>query len=360
MPDPLHAFDYLSDPDKHPAEPVCVVFGDESFLRRLVLEKLEAAIFPEGDDAADVLDGKTAQWRDVHDELSTVSLFGGGRRVVVIAAADEFVTRYRPELEDYAARPASTGILVLEVESFLPNTKLYKKTAAEHLLIDCRPPLRSAGKKKVLDERRLIEWMIAWCGAHHDAKLERAAAELLVELRGTDLGLLDQELAKLALFVGRGGKITALMVREIAGGWRARTAWDMIDAAADGNASEALLQLDRLIRSGEHPLALFGQISWSLRRFAVATRIYERAERQGRRMPLTAALEQAGFRKWPKGALEKATSQLRQLGRRRAAGLYQRLLEVDLSLKGSHSAEDRARFVLERLLVGMAEELKVK
>ncbi len=36
----LHAVDYLAAPQKHPAQAVCVVFGDEPFLRRQALMKL--------------------------------------------------------------------------------------------------------------------------------------------------------------------------------------------------------------------------------------------------------------------------------------------------------------------------------
>ena len=105
------------------------------------------------------------------------------------------------------------------------------------------------------------------------------------------------------------------MVRDIVGGWRAKSIWELLDAAASGDAGEALLQLDRLLQSGSEPVALFGSFSWSLRRFATATRIYQRAERHGKRMSLGKALQQAGFRQWPEGALQLAERQLKQIGR---------------------------------------------
>jgi DNA polymerase-3 subunit delta len=130
----------------------------------------------------------------------------------------------------------------------------------------------------------------------------------------------------------------------------------LIDAALDGQAAEALKQLDRLLQTGEHPLAMLGPIAWSLRRFAAATRAYERAERQRRPIALREALLQAGFRTWPAGALERAEGQLKQLGRQRAGALYRWLLEADLAIKGSHSSPERARFVLERLVLKMAKQ----
>jgi DNA polymerase-3 subunit delta len=171
---------------------------------------------------------------------------------------------------------------------------------------------------------------------------------------GVEFGLLDQEVAKLALYTDAKGKITEALVHEVTGGWQAKTAWELVEAAATGNAAEALKQLNRLLSSGEHPAALFGPISWSLRRYAAATRLFQRSERQGRRISLSAALEEAGFQRWQRKEIQDAEKQLRRLGRERATRLYRWLLEADLALKGSHSSPEMSRWVMERLLMQMA------
>lgn len=356
----VHAFDYLAAAADSPA-PVCVAFGDELFLKRLVLRRLRTAVLGGEQDEVPFaqFEGKSVEWRDVMDELSTVSLFGGGRpRLVVVEQADEFVSKQRERLENYVAQPRTSGVLVLDVNTWPSNTRLYKAVAAKGLAIECRPPEKSAGSKKVVDEGRMTKWLSQWSTSQHDAQLGAEAAKQLLELVGSEFGLLDQELAKLALFAGRGGKITPEMVHDVVGGWRAKTTWDLIDAAVDGNTGEALRQLDRLLQAGEHPQALFGQISWSLRRFAAATRLFERAEREGQRpRNLRDVMLQAWFSKWPAGVLEKAERQLRQLGRARAGQFYRWLLDADLALKGTHSADQRARFVLEQLFVRMSNQL---
>ncbi len=111
-------------------------------------------------------------------------------------------------------------------------------------------------------------------------RLSREAVEQLVDLIGWEFGLLDQELAKLALFVEPKGEVQVDLVNHVVGGWRTQTTWDMLDAAADGDAVTALGQLDKLLQAGEAPQALFGSIAWSLRRFAAATRIVEQQERR--------------------------------------------------------------------------------
>ena len=341
----IHAIDYLAETAKHPPRPVCVVFGEEAFLRRQVVARLRKAVVgdEDGDFSASVFDGPGAALPDVLDELSTVAMFGGGRRLVVVEAADPFVTRYRAELEDYVAKPKSTGLLVLDVKSWPGNTRLAKAVATSGLAVDCSSP------KSV----QRVKWIRFWATEAHNVHLASSAAELLVEMVGTELGLVDQEIARLALTVKPGEKLTAAMVQRTAGSWRSKTTWEMLDAALLGNVREAMLQLDRLFLSGEHPVAILGQISATLRRLAAATRTVLQAEAAGRRVNLQAALRGAGIKPF---VLQKAERQLRHLGRHRGGQLYRWLLQADLDLKGASSLDPR--LVLQRLILRLAAPQK--
>ncbi len=335
----LHAVEYLAGAEKYPPRPVCVVFGDEAFLRRQSLRKLREAVLggDEGDFSLTAFEGRTAELRDVLEELATVAMFGG-RRLVVVEEADEFITRNRADLEEYVARPSPTAVLALEATSWPSNTRLYKAVAAEGLAIDCTAPAAA----------QLARWLGGWAKQNHAVELPQAAAEMLVETIGAELGLIDQELAKMAPMAEK-GKISEELVGRMVGGWRTRTAWEMLDAALDGNVAEAMLQLDRLLLRGENPIGLLAQISASLRRFAAATRLILQAEASGRRIALRAALEQAGLRAF---VLQKAERQLRTLGRRRGGQLYRWLLEADLDLKGY--SQIPPRHILERLIVRLS------
>ncbi|MBW8884268.1 MAG: DNA polymerase III subunit delta [Planctomycetia bacterium] len=355
----VHAFEYLAAPANHKSVGVIATFGDEPFLKRLALKALRQQII--GDDADvpvatyDCAD-RVTDWRDVADELSTASLFGGGKpRLVTLERADSFVSANRQRLEDYVAKPRASGVLVLDVDEWPANTRLYKALDQSGLQIDCRPPQKK-GKSKDIDEVAINRWIAAWAKSQHGIQVPLDAAQHLLDLTGPTFGLLDQNLAKLALLVPAGSKVTTDQVQEIVGGWRSKTTWDLVDAAASGETADALAQLDRLLHAGEHPLALVGSLSWSLRRYAAATRLFEQAERAGRKISLREALSQAGIRDWPLGNLASSEKRLIQLTRRRAGQLYRWLLDLDLSLKGTHSPDHRARWALEQLVLRMAKQ----
>ena len=351
----VHAFDFLETPTVAD-HGVVAVFGSERFLKRMILERI-ADQLRDGDDEFEplTLSGETASLADMLDELSTRSLFGGGRpKLVIVDHADAFVTKYRSHLEDLADDPPGSGLLVLVVDKWPSNTRLYKRIDAKGMQVRCDPPVK--GKSKQPDAARIARWLSDRAKTVHQFSLPAAGASVLIDLTSCEFGRMDQELQKLALYADDKGKVSQETVVKVVGGWKAETMWEAIDAACGGDAATALVRLDHLLRSGEHPLALFGSLSWSLRRYASATEIVMRQARGGNRPNLNAAIAEAGFRPWG-GEQETAAGHLQQLTRHRAGQLHDWLLDADLALKGTHSHEDRSRLVLETLFVRMAKEL---
>jgi DNA polymerase-3 subunit delta len=351
----LEALDYLANPEKHAARPVCAVFGDEPFLKRQVLAELRKQVLA-GEDSEfsyrSFIGEEIEDARAVFDELGTVALFGDGRRLVVVNDADPFVTENRGALEDYVANPKPTGVLVLEVKTWAANTKLYKAVATSGLSINCGTPKDAA----------ILKWMRDWAKKEHGALFGPSAAERLFEIVGPQMGRLEQEVAKLALLStssvqGKSSatrEITLDLVLSNVGGWQVRKAWDMVEAAAQGNVTQALSMLDRLVAAGEQPIGLLAMLASKLRPLAAATRTFEEAEATGRRLSLRQAVAESSAKVWPQ-MLDEAERNMKRLGRQRTGQLYRWLLEADLAIKGTRSKGDGPRMVMEELIVRLGD-----
>jgi len=354
------ALKYLMAPEKHPTGPMCAIAGDDAFLRhevRMTLLRELSRDEQNGDDdeglACESFDGRVAEIADVMDALRERSLFGANRRIVVVEEADAMVKRCRERFEQYLEKPIADATLVLEVKTWPGNTRLAKAVVKSGLTIRCQVP--SQGRELTEFTKQLKDWLMHVARTQYEVELKRSAVDLLLEQLPTEVGVLCQEVAKLSLLTAEGAAIDADLVRKNVGSWRTRKTWDMIDAAAEGRAAEALGQLDRLLAAGEEPHALLPQMASTFRRFAAAARSYERAESQRRPISLRTALEQSGM---PPFKLSAAEGQLKQIGRPRAKQLYGWLLAADLQLKGYNSTKDRARRVLETLIVRLAKKAK--
>ena len=140
--------------EKEP-RPVYVLHGDERFLKRRVLAVLRTLVLGPEDDGFGVSThaGDKANYSTVSTELVSAAFFTP-RRLVVVEDADPFVTRERGKLEKYFASPSTTGVLVLDVQSWPGNTKL-AKLVPEAATIVCKAPAAA----------RLPEWCVQWCAA---------------------------------------------------------------------------------------------------------------------------------------------------------------------------------------------------
>lgn len=346
-----HCFEILLADSLPRALPqVVVAFGDDAFLRRQTVKRvLELAKIDAHD--AKVFDGEECVWRDVHDELATVSLFDPDeRRVAIIKHGDDFVKLARPQLEKWCSGPVEASLMFLEVSSFPANTKLYKIAAEKGWCIDCAPP-KGKGWGSPVDANSVQSWVKSWASHAHKLQLTSAQATLVCDLVGADFGLIDQELAKAALYAQDKGKIDDATLKQAVGSWRTQTVWEIIAAAVEGRTAQALEQLHKVVNAGESPMAIAPQMAWSMRRFGNATCLIVQAERDQRKLGLRDALAAAGFRPFE---LNQAEKQLRRLGRSRGSVLLDWLLELDLKLKGSHSHEDRSLFAIEEFIVRLA------
>lgn len=327
----MDALEFLEQ--KKPAnQPIYVLTGEEDFLRRAVRESLERQLLGDADRefAVSVYAGDTAQFSTIKGELDTLP-FLSPRRIVVIELADPFVSEFRPQLERLVEKP-SKGVLILEVKSWPSNTRLYKMVPSE-ATIQCKAPP--------------MQRLPAWCvhrAAVHGKKLTQKGAEMLVELIGASLGILDQELSKLAAYVGDRAAINDEDVDHLVGRSRAAETFKIFDAIGAGRATEALTILDRLLKQGEEPMLILGALSWQLRKIAQAGRL----AKQG--VPLSQALLEAGFREF---ALRSCEQFVRHLGWRRLERLFDWLLDADLGIKGNTPVSERLQ--LERLVVRLAQ-----
>ena len=316
--------------------------GDEDSLKHLVREKIVGVAVGDADAefAVSVYAGDKLDFSTVRNDLETLP-FLAPCRVVIVENADAFVTDYRPQLEQYAAKPSPIGVLVLEAKSFPETTKL-AKALPDSAKIACKPP----------QAYRLPAWCVDWAKSRYGKKLATDSAELLVELVGVGMGMLDQELDKLASAVGARPAITVEDVQRLVGRSKVADVFRIMDAVGEGNACEALSILEDLFAEGEDPMAILGPLTAQLRKLAAVGRLTASG------MALGPALTAAKVPAWDKirASFEK---QLRHLGRRRLNRLTEWLAEINLGVKGGNALPERVQ--VERLIVMLArprEEVK--
>jgi DNA polymerase-3 subunit delta len=222
-------------------------------------------------------------------------------------------------------------VLVLDVKTWAANTRLAKMVSATVTVVCKTPPLA-----------KLPPWCVQWALSQEKKQLSAPAASHLVDLIGPDMGLLDQEILKLSLYVGTRSRIDVNDVDRLVGQSRGENVFHIFDAIAEGRNADALAMLGRLFDQGEAPMKLMGAFGMQMRRLAQGGRLAADGKR------VTEALESLGVQYF---ALKSTENQLRHLGRRRAEKLYDWLMEVNMGMRGESPLSDRT--LVERMLVRM-------
>ena len=235
-------------------------------------------------------------------------------------------------LERYFAKPASTGILILAVGSWDARTRLAKMLPKVGSLVTMEAP----------PKWKLPEHLVQYAATKYKAKLNRDAAEMLVELVGDELAQLYNELEKLLLFAQGEKAIRADHVESLIGHHRIYDAFEVIDATVSGNAGRAVTRLRNMFeqdRSAEY--SVVGAFAFHLRRMFQARALLDR-----RVSPVEAAKQ---LRIWYNK--DRFFAQLQRITLLQIATFLEELAAVDHAIK---TGQAQAAVAIEQLVLRLA------
>ncbi|MCC6239167.1 MAG: DNA polymerase III subunit delta [Phycisphaerales bacterium] len=216
-------------------KPVQALVGSDAFLQLREVENIASKLAPQTQRVQ--FDGESAEISEVLDELRSFAMFGSDSKIVIVRNGDELIARGRAALEKYVENPSPSGVLILRLNSLKKTERIAKLIEKNGQIVLCDPPRYGA----------LPAWIIQHARAAHQLTMEPAAAQLLAEMLGDNLGRIDNELAKLALKV-QGDRV---LVRDVEGDTafqREQEMWDLTNAMATGQTTEALRRWRRLVQ----------------------------------------------------------------------------------------------------------------
>ncbi|MEW6421855.1 MAG: DNA polymerase III subunit delta [Deinococcota bacterium] len=253
--------------------------------------------------------------------LLAPSLFGDGGLIVDLAG----VKPDKALLELLASAPVT--VAVLDEAPPAGRVKLYEGRGEHH---------PSPAPQKTGD----VAGWVAQRARKTGLKLDRDAALYLAEVFGPDLTGIAGELNKLALL---DPPLTADLVRRVVGRELPGDAFAMLGAATGGRPGEAVMQLRRLLASGEDPFKLLGAVVWQ---YSLVARCVALMQEEGRVTEQVAA-QRLGVKPYPaKKALEVA----RRMNEPKIRTHLSRILDADLALKRGLDPTT----TLERLIVQLS------
>ena len=286
-------------------QPVYLVLGEEEALRRRAFEEF-LRVFPEaqpelGNLAVERIDGETVQIAEIVDIARSLPLFLeiGDRpcRLVWITSFERVPLSEAQALENYLDAPVSATCLVLEASKLDRRNRCVKRLLKQAITVSCDPLSGSGRLRRWLQEALRLRGFA----------IEPEAADMLVEMVGPNLSVLEHELEKAMLYVNEERTIRYQDLESLLSHSREHSVFELTDLLIAAKSDAAIRILGRLIDDGEEPIRLLGMIAWIVRQLIVARDLVEA------RTPSREALQQLGGRWGARSAiLERARGSRRQ------------------------------------------------
>ena len=221
---------------------VVLLYGDDTGLIRERAEALVRGVVGALDDPFRVVELAREQIGQLADEACSLSLTGG-RRVVRVREAGEGATE--PVKSVLAGK--GPALVVLEGAALAPRSRLRAlvEAAADAAAIGCYPE-----EGRALDET--IRAALTEAGVTADAE----ALHWLAGRLGADRAATRQELAKLALYAGPGGRIDLAAANACVGDFAGLSLDDALFAATAGDVPTTDRALELAMAEGAAPVGV--------------------------------------------------------------------------------------------------------
>lgn len=308
--------------------PIYLFHGPEEYLLRRAIALLkEKAIPPE------VLsfnfaqyDGQDADVAEIIERANTFPMMSA-RRLVLVTQVDKLPAAGHEALGAYCDAPQQKTVLVLAAAELDRRSPFYRRMDEFACVVEF-PKLKAAALE------RWAGSFFARCGF----RIAPLALRKLVDLAGSDLISLANEIEKLVLHSGKSKEIKEADIDVLVLASRQHGIFELTGALGRRDRKVALRILGNLLEGGEGPLYILSMLARHYRQVIIAKELLA----AGRHAREIAAAVQI-----PEWAVAELLRQAQAIEPETARTIYQSLAQIDRSFKSSSPDE---RMVLEHLV----------
>jgi|GEM_PF-1916544 DNA polymerase-3 subunit delta len=236
--------------------------GEEEYLKDGYIRKIaKAYLGGQEEHGLEIVYGSETDAKEIIDRAQSLGLFAE-KRVLVLKESDALSSKNRKQLLEYLKSPSEGTCHILTSFKLDRKSSFYKEMEAS-LPVYCFDQLKA-------------EALVAWVAARAKElgyKITLPAVQVLTEISGQSLGLLEQELMKIASFLDSQGRkeITEGDVKILAGSTNEVGGFELAESLARKELKQSLRLYGKMLLLGEDPVRMLASINY---KFNVIWRVY--------------------------------------------------------------------------------------
>jgi DNA polymerase III subunit delta len=307
------------------------LFGADPFLvelaRKLLTQALEEA--SQGQVAAQTLDLDESSVDELLNSAQSLPMFAP-RQILLVKSVMKLREHQGKRLAQYLGSPnPQTVVLFLagDLDRDQRKKRIFEILSLGTQVVELAP----------LEAREVAQWLQRQAESR-GCTIEAEAIRFLLDLQGTDLGRLQQEVEKASLCAAAGKQITLATVEAVSGFAAGHTLFEFLDAIAARKKTRALELVEEIFFTGKETGLAFWWFGQQLRQWVQFKELAGKT-------PAATIGKQAGV--YNPSAAQRMQEQAKRFSRPRLFQAMQRLASVDDKIKSSSLD---TRFAMELLV----------
>lgn len=308
-------------------DPFYTLYTDDGFMAAEWLASIQASM--QGNVEIVKTDTKSQHVSEILDLLYSYSMFGSNR-LIVVSQKKELDEKQQEKLFTYIDQPTQQTTVVWQLEKIDKRKKFYKDLIKKTQFVALETPK--------------LAQMSAWVdrlSTKYGVSIDREAKGLLIDFIGTDVGRMNTEIGKLALYIHPAQKISKDDVFTMVMKLNGDDIFACTDAVMDKNAKKAFEGMYYLFESGVNAFAI---LSMFTRHVRILMKIQSAAQNRIPRSQLAAYVGVPPF------ALGKYQQQSKKFPMTKCNQTLKILSQLDTEMKSTGIGQER---LLEKAIVTM-------
>jgi DNA polymerase-3 subunit delta len=236
------------------------LFGADPFLIELATKGLTRALeeASQGQIAPVTLDLDETSVEAFVNSAQSLSMFAP-RQLLVVKGVMKLREHQGKRLVQYFSNPNPQTVALFlagDLDRDQRKKKIFEMVSLGTQVVELAP----------LDAREVAEWLQRQA-AGRGCAIDPEAVRFLLDLQGTDLGRLQQEVEKALLYSGAEKRITLTMVESVSGFAAGHTLFEFLDAIAARNKARALELVEEIFFTGKETGLAFWWFGQQLRQW---------------------------------------------------------------------------------------------
>jgi len=241
-----------------------LIYGSNGFIRERSTQRLKGIITTLKGGIERIVFDKNNDFNGWLSSLYDVPMFSS-QRLIIASEVSSLKDEEVEALIDYIKAPSQDVVLLLLSDKLNTKKKIIKELISK----------TTSCKDEIDEKKNDLSPIVRGLAAERGKTIDNDAVMFLKMKFGAELLVIEQEIEKASIYVGKNGSISGRDVEFLSTGVATCSIFDLAPLFANKNKKKLLEMIHKLLEAGEHPILLNNIVTTRMQKLLLASDLLE-------------------------------------------------------------------------------------